>query len=206
MARLSAENLEVAREIIARYPVKKSALIPLLHLAQEQDGWVTDEAMVHLAELVECTPAEVIGTCTFYEMFKRKPVGKYLVNVCTNISCQLLGGEELLHHAEHALGVKAGATTSDGVFTLEDVECIAACTEAPCLQVNYRYFHKITHDEFDSLVTDLRAGTRDEIPPHGSLAKVRQHIPAARRAGAVAPTDRTEPVWLARNHQEGGAS
>lgn len=206
MARLSAENLEVAREIIARYPVKKSALIPLLHLAQEQDGWVTDDAMVHLGELVDCTPAEVIGTCTFYEMFKRKPVGKYLVNVCTNISCQLLGGEELLHHAEHSLGVKAGATTSDGVFTLEDVECIAACTEAPCLQVNYRYFHKITHDEFDTLVTELRAGTRDEIPPHGSLAKVRQHIPAARRAGAVAPTDSTEPVWLARNHQEGGAS
>lgn len=206
MARLSAENLEVAREIIARYPVKKSALIPLLHLAQEQDGWVTDDAMVHLGELVDCTPAEVIGTCTFYEMFKRKPVGKYLVNVCTNISCQLLGGEELLHHAEHSLGVKAGATTSDGVFTLEDVECIAACTEAPCLQVNYRYFHKITHDEFDTLVTELRAGTRDEIPPHGSLAKVRQHIPAARRAGAVAPTDIAEPVWLARNHQEGGAS
>ena len=199
MARLSSENLETAHEIIARYPVKKSALIPLLHLAQEQDGWVTDDAMAHIAELVEVTPAEVIGTCTFYEMFKRKPVGKYVVNICTNISCQLLGGEELLHHAEHKLAIKAGATTTDGLFTIEDVECIAACTEAPCLQVNYRYFHKITHGEFDSLIDELKAGTRDEIPAHGTLAKVRQHIPAARRAGAVAPTDRAEPVWLIRN-------
>ena len=206
MARLSHESLEVAHEIVSRYPVKKSALIPLLHLAQEQDGWVTDEAMTHIAELVECTPAEVIGTCTFYEMFKRKPVGRYVVNICTNISCQLLGGEELLHHAEHKLGIAAGATTPDGLFTIEDVECIAACTEAPCLQVNYRYFHKITHPEFDALIEDLAAGSRHEIPPHGTLAKVRQHIPAARRAGVVAPTDRAEPVWLVRNREEGGAT
>ena len=206
MARLSNENLELAHEIVARYPVKKSALIPLLHLAQEQDGWVTDEAMIHLAELVECTPAEVIGTCTFYEMFKRKPVGRYVINICTNISCQLLGGEELLHHAEHRLGITAGATTPDGLFTIEDVECIAACTEAPCLQVNYRYFHKIDHAEFDALVDDLEAGRREEIPAHGTLAKVRQHIPAARRAGPVAPTDGAEPVWLGRNRPEGGGS
>jgi len=199
VARLNSENLETATEIIARYPVKKSALIPLLHLAQEQDGWVTDDAMEHIAELVEVTPAEVIGTCTFYEMFKRRPVGRYLVNVCTNISCQLLGGEELLHHAEHTLGIKAGGTTSDGLFTIEDVECIAACTEAPCLQINYRYFHKISTAELDTVLDELRAGRRDDIPEHGTLAKVRQHIPAARRAGNVAPTDGTEPVWLVRN-------
>jgi NADH-quinone oxidoreductase subunit E len=199
VARLNAENLEIAYEIIARYPVKKSALIPLLHLAQEQDGWVADDAMEHIAELVEVTPAEVVGTCTFYEMFKRRPVGRYLVNVCTNISCQLLGGEELLHHAEHTLGIKAGGTTPDGMFTIEDVECIAACTEAPCLQINYRYFHKISTEELDAVLDDLRAGRRDDIPAHGKLARVRQHIPVARRAGNVAPTDGTEPVWFARN-------
>jgi NADH-quinone oxidoreductase subunit E len=199
VSRLSPENLEIAHEIVARYPVKKSALIPLLHLAQEQDGWVTDDAMEHIAEIVECTPAEVIGTCTFYEMFKRKPVGRYMVNICTNISCQLLGGEELLHHAEHTLGVKAGGTTRDGLFTIEDVECIAACTEAPCLQINYRYFHRITTREFDKVIDDLRAGRRGDIPAHGTLAKVRQHIPVPRRAGNVAPTDRERPVWLARN-------
>lgn len=205
MARLNPENLEIAHEIISRYPVKKSALIPLLHLAQEQDGWVSDDAMEHIAELVEVTPAEVIGTCTFYEMFKRKPVGRYLVNVCTNISCQLLGGEELLHHAEQTLGIKAGATTPDGMFTVEDVECIAACTEAPCLQINYRYFHKITTDELDAVIDDLRNGRRDDIPPHGTLARVRQHIPIARRAGNVAPTDSAAPVWITK-HAEADAA
>jgi NADH-quinone oxidoreductase subunit E len=200
MARLTPENLAVAQEIIGRYPVKKSALIPLLHLAQEQDGYVTDEAMVHIGELVDVSSAEVLGTCSFYEMFKLHPVGRYVVNVCTNISCQLVGGEELLHHAEKTLGITSGNTTADGLFTIEDVECIAACTEAPCLQVNYRYRHRITHDEFDRLVDDLRNGRLDdEIPPHGTLARVRQSIPADRRAGAVAPDDTAEPAWLHAN-------
>ena len=201
MARFSEHNLATALEIVSRYPVAKSATIPLLHLAQEQDGTVTDDAMEHIAELVGTTPAQVLGTCSFYEMFKREPVGTYLVNICTNISCQIMGGEELLHHAEHSLGIKSGSTTADGMFTIEDVECIAACTEAPCLQVNYRYFHKITHGEFDALVDDLKAGRRDEIPPHGTLAKVRQHIPADRAAGVAPPTGVPEPVWLARNNE-----
>jgi NADH-quinone oxidoreductase subunit E len=197
MARLTNENVALAREIISRYPRPKSALIPLLHLAQEQDGYVADDAMEHLAELVGVTPAEVLGTCSFYEMFKREPVGKYVINICTNIACQILGGEELLHHAEETLGIKAGATPADGMFTLEDVECIAACTEAPCLQVNYRYLHKITHAELDELVTDLRAGRRTlEFPEHGVLARTRQHIPATRAAGAAVPGQCEEPVWI----------
>ena len=200
MARLTPENLTLAHEIIGRYPVKKSALIPLLHLAQEQDGYVTNEAMTHIGELVGVSSAEVLGTCSFYEMFKLNPVGKYVVNVCTNISCQLVGGEELLHHAEKTLGIKSGNTTPDGLFTVEDVECIAACTEAPCLQVNYRYRHRITHDEFDRMIDDLRHGRLDdEVPPHGTLARVRQAIPADRRAGAVTPDDDREPVWLHAN-------
>jgi NADH-quinone oxidoreductase subunit E len=197
MSRFTPEYLGIANEIISRYPVKKSALIPLLHLAQEQSGYITDEAMEQVAELVDVTPAEVLGTCSFYEMFKRHPVGKYVVNICTNISCQLLGAEELLHHAEKSLEVTAGGTTSDGTFTLEDVECLAACTEAPCLQVNYRYFNKVTNSDFDQLINDLRAGRRGEIPAHGTLAKVRQVIPADRRAGNVAPTDSATPVWIA---------
>ncbi|MCA9711390.1 MAG: NAD(P)H-dependent oxidoreductase subunit E [Myxococcales bacterium] len=205
MSRFSPDNLETALEIIARYPVKKSATIPLLHLAQEQDGWVADDAMEHIAELVGTTPAQVLGTCSFYEMFKREPVGTYLVNVCTNIACQIMGGEELLHHAEETLGIKAGSTTADGAFTLEDVECIAACTEAPCLQVNYRYRHKITLDEFDQLIEDLRAGRlADEVPPHGTLARVRQHIPADKAAGNADPAGVPEPVWLGRNTEGEG--
>ena len=195
MARLSDANLATARELIARFPRPKSALIPLLHLAQEQDGYLTDEAMAHVAELVGTTPADVYGTATFYEMFKFEPVGRYCVNICTNISCQLLGAEELLHHAKHTLRVKPGGTTADGLFTLEDAECLAACTEAPCLQVNYRYMHKVSTADFDRLIDDLRNGRRD-IPPHGTLGRVRQQIPADRRAGNVSPDDATAPVWL----------
>jgi NADH-quinone oxidoreductase subunit E len=184
MARLSEANVHVAREIIARLPRAKSALIPLLHLAQEQDGYVTDDAMRHIAELLELEPAEVYGVATFYEMFVFEPCGRYRVNVCTNISCQLLGAWELLEHAEERLGVKAGSTTPDGMFTLEDVECIAACTEAPAIQVNYRYRHQVTPDQLDALLDDLAAGRLDaEVPPHGTLARVRQRIAADRWAG-----------------------
>ncbi|MED6336250.1 MAG: NAD(P)H-dependent oxidoreductase subunit E, partial [Actinomycetota bacterium] len=95
MARLTDENVTLAKEIIDRYPRAKSALIPLLHIAQEQDGWVTDEAMRHIAELIGVTPAEVLGTGTFYEMFRFEPVGKYLINVCGTMSCALLGADDL---------------------------------------------------------------------------------------------------------------
>lgn len=196
MARLTSDNVRYAHEIIGRYPKAKSALIPLLHLAQEQDGHLTDDAMEHIAELVGVTPAEVLGTASFYEMFKREPVGRYMVNICTNISCQLLGGEELLAHAEHSLGIRPGQTTPDGMFTLEDVECIAACTEAPCLQVNYRYENKVTNEAFDALIDDLRSGRRSDVPAHGTLATIRQHIPDDRRAGVVTPSDDARPVWL----------
>ncbi len=197
MARLTPANERLAREIMSRYPRPKSALIPLLHVAQSQDGWVTEDAMVHIADLVGVTPAEVLGTCSFYEMFKREPVGRYLVNVCTNISCQLVGAEDLLAHAESHLGIRAGSTTADGLFTLEDVECIAACTEAPCLQVNYRYFGRVTADSFDGLVDDLREGRLgDSVPEHGVVARIRQQIPDDRRAGAVAPDDATRPAWI----------
>jgi NADH-quinone oxidoreductase subunit E len=196
MARFSEPTLRTATDIISRYPRPKSALIPLLHLAQEQDGYVADDAMEHIAELIGVTPAEVLGTCSFYEMFKREPVGEYLVNVCTNIACMLLGGEELLHHLEGRLGIKPGSTTADGTFTLEDVECIAACTEAPCLQVNYRYFHNVTLEDADTLIDDLRHGRRaHEVPKHGTLARVRQQIPQDRRAGNAVPGASEEPVW-----------
>ena len=207
MARFTPGNVAIAEEIIGRYPRPKSALIPLLHLAQEQDGYVAEDAMEHIAELIGVTAAEVLGTCSFYEMFKREPVGEYLVNVCTNIACMLIGGEELLHHLEGKLGVKPGSTTPDGTFTLEDVECIAACTEAPCLQVNYRYFYKVTPGDADALLEDLRAGRRaHEVPKHGTLARIRQEIPQDRRAGNAVPGDAGEPVWLSSAAPaEGGA-
>ncbi|MEL7155607.1 MAG: NAD(P)H-dependent oxidoreductase subunit E [Actinomycetota bacterium] len=202
MARLTEENVALAHEIISRYPRKKSALIPLLHLAQEQDGYVTNEAMAHLAELVGVTPAEVLGTCSFYEMFKREPVGKYLINICTNISCLLNGGEELLHHAEETLGIRPGGTTDDDLITIEDVECIAACTEAPCLQINYRYEYRVDNDDFDRLVSDLRKGVRADIPDHGTLGLVRQHIPPSQLAGIEPPETAGTPAWFSSRQPE----
>jgi NADH-quinone oxidoreductase subunit E len=202
MARFTPDSERLARDIIARYPRAKSATIPLCHLAQEQDGYLADDAMVHIAELVGVTPAEVLGTASFYEMFKRQPVGRYLVNVCTNISCLLLGGEELLHHAEKTLGITSGSTTADGMFTLEDVECIAACTEAPACQVNYRYLHEVTDAAFDELVADLRAGRRDDIPPHGTLGTIRQQLPPDQLANVSPPEMQAKPLWIARHERE----
>lgn len=198
MARLNEDNVRLAREIIGRYPKPRSATIPLLHLAQEQDGYITNEAMAHIGELVGATSAEVYGTASFYEMFKFEPVGKYLINICGTLSCALMGAEELMHHAEERLGIHMGGTTPDGMFTLERAECQAACTEAPCLQVNYRYRFRVTPQNFDDLVNQLSSGQlTDEIPQHGTLAVTRQHIPADRGVGAVDPELVIEgPAWL----------
>ena len=198
MSRLNETNTKSAREIIARYPRPKSALIPLLHLSQEQNGYITREAMQHLGELVGVTSAEVYGTATFYEMFKFEPIGKYLINICRTMSCALMGANELMHHAEKKLGVNAGGTTPDGMFTLAHAECQAACTEAPTLQVNYRYRLRVTPTDLDNLIDNLRDGKlKDEFPPHGVLSKVRQIIPADRAVGAKDPEDVNEsPAWL----------
>ena len=198
MSRLSDQNVALAREIIERYPQKKSALIPLVHLSQQQNGYVTEEAMRHVAELIDVTPAEVYGTASFYEMFRFEPTGKYLINICGTMSCALMGAHDLMHHAERTLGVKAGSTTPDGLITLQHAECQAACTEAPTLQVNYRYRFRVTHEDFDRLVDDLQHGRLDdEIPPHGTLGRNRQHIPADRAVGAV-PPDEVDgaPAWV----------
>jgi NADH-quinone oxidoreductase subunit E len=207
MARLTPENVELAQQIIARYPRPKSATIPLCHLAQEQDAYLADDAMAHIAELVGCTSAEVLGTASFYEMFKRHETGTFCLNVCTNISCQLLGGEELLEHAERELGVRAGGTTADGMFTLEDVECIAACTEAPAVQVNYRYFHRLSTDDLSQLIADLRSGALDDVvPPHGTLGRVRQDLVGDRIANISSPESQDEPVWIRRHRELAEAS
>ena len=182
MARLTPENTQRAREVIALYPQPRSALIPVLHIAQEQDGYLTGEAMTHIGELIGLNPAEVRGTATFYDMLFLEPIGKYLLSVCTNIACLLNGAYELLEHIEHSLGVKAGGTTPDGVFTVEEVECIALCGNAPCLTANWRYFGDVTPASFDALVDDLRMGRlADVVPAHGTLCKARRAVglPAA---------------------------
>ena len=192
MARLTPDNVRRAKELIGLYPQSRSALLPILHVAQEQDGWLTPDAMEHVGELLGLTAAEVYGTASFYDMFFTAPVGRHLVSICTNLACMLSGAEELLAHAEERLGIAAGATTPDGEFTLEEVECIAFCGAAPCLAVNWRFFGNVGDDDFDRLVDDLAAGRlADEVPPHGTLCRVRRQVgllagvggpPEARRA------------------------
>src|SRR5204862_7315549 len=146
-------------------------------VGQDRDGWLTPDGLKHVVELMDLTAAEVYGTATFYDMFFTHPVGRHLGSVCTNIACLLNGGYELLEHAEERLGVRAGGTTADGEFTLEEVECIALCGNAPCMTVNWRFFGDVTPDAFDRLLDDVEAGRRaDEIPPHGTLCRVRRAV------------------------------
>ncbi|MBV9285139.1 MAG: NADH-quinone oxidoreductase subunit NuoE [Acidimicrobiia bacterium] len=209
MARLSQQLVDRARDTIALYPHPRSALIPLLHMAQEQDGWVTSDAMEHIAELLDLTPAEVRGTASFYDMLFLEPVGKYLVSICTNIACLLNGGYELLEHAEEKLDIKAGATTADGKFTIEEVECIALCGQAPCLAVNWRFFGKVTNEGFDHLVDELAAGRlENDIPPHGTLCRVRRAVgllgsaQATEAASDVAPVQEAPEAGIAQPDQK----
>jgi NADH-quinone oxidoreductase E subunit len=177
VSHLNAEIRRRAEELVALYPERRSALIPLCHLAQEQDGWLRPEAMSEIGELCGVTAAEVKGTATFYDMLHTEPVGKYVVAVCTNIACLLGGALELLGHAESTLGVRAGGTTPDGVFTLHEAECLADCDKTVCVQVNHRYVGGQTPETFDALVDDVRAGRLDEtVPPHGTLVRVRRSV------------------------------
>ncbi len=177
MSHLRADIVARAQDLVDLYPHPRSALIPLCHLAQEQDGWLRPEAMAEIAELCGVTAAEVRGTATFYDMLHTEPVGTYVVSVCTNIACLLGGALELLQHAESALGVRAGGTTTDGVFTLEESECLADCDRTTCVQVNHRYVGAQTPESFDRLLADLRSGAlSDTVPPHGTLVRVRRSV------------------------------
>jgi NADH:ubiquinone oxidoreductase subunit E len=177
VSHLNADIRQRAEELIALYPQPRSALIPICHLAQEQDGWLRPEAMAEIGELCGVSAAEVQGTASFYDMLHTEPVGTYVVAVCTNIACLLGGALELLEHAESTLGVRAGGTTPDGVFTLHEAECLADCDRTVCVQVNHRYVGAQSPATFDALVDDLRAGRLDEtVPPHGTLVRVRRSV------------------------------
>jgi NADH-quinone oxidoreductase subunit E len=213
---LSGEILERARQLIALYPEPRSALIPLCHLAQEQDGWLTPEAMVDIAGLVGVTPTEVLGTASFYDMLHTEPVGTHVVAVCTNIACLLGGAAELLEHAEYSLGINAGGTTADGVITLEEAECLADCDRPPCVQVNHRFVGAQTAESFDRLMAELRSGERSgEIPPHGTLNRVvrttglgadPERVAAERAALARAQAERAAAAEAAKTTTTDGAS
>lgn len=162
-ARLEAD----AREIIARYPDSRSALLPLLHLVQSQEGHVTRTGQRFCAEVLGLTTAEVNAVATFYSMYRRKPSGDYQVGVCTNTLCAVMGGDAIFEALQDHLGVGNGETTGDGKVTLEHIECNAACDFAPVVMVNWEFFDNQTVDSAKRLVDDLRTGA-DVEPTRGA--------------------------------------
>ena len=141
--------------LLTRYPDGKAAILPALHLAQKEFGYVSDEAIVYIAGLVGTSAAEVEGVATFYTMYNRQPVGKYHVQICRNISCSLLGAEHLIEHVSQKLGVRPGETTPDGKFTLTKVECLGSCGTAPVMQVNDEYHENLTVESIDRILDQL---------------------------------------------------
>ncbi|AJE83046.1 NADH dehydrogenase subunit E [Streptomyces albus] len=162
-ARLEAD----AREVIARYPDSRSALLPLLHLVQSEEGHVTRTGMQFCADVLQLTTAEVTAVATFYTMYRRKPGGDYQVGVCTNTLCAVMGGDAIFSALQEHLGVGNGETTEDGKVTLEHIECNAACDFAPVLMVNWEFFDNQTVESAKRLVDELRAGATVE-PTRGA--------------------------------------
>jgi len=142
--------------LLTRYPDKEAVILPALHLAQREFGFVSDEAIVYVAGLLGVSPAKINGVATFYTMYNRKPVGKYHVQVCRNIACSLLGAEHLIEHVSGKLGVKPGETTPDGKFTLSLAECLGSCGTAPVMQINDDYYENLTEASIDAILEKLR--------------------------------------------------
>ncbi|MEP6471741.1 MAG: NADH-quinone oxidoreductase subunit NuoE [Acidobacteriota bacterium] len=145
---------QIAR-ILARYPTKQAALLPVLWVAQETWGWISREAAEEVARLLELSPAHVSGVLTFYTMYNLRPVGRHLLQFCTSISCHIAGAGQLLDHCRNRLGIDLGQTTGDGRFTMVEVECIAGCDRAPSMMINDTYHEPMDAARLDVLLKDL---------------------------------------------------
>lgn len=153
----SEEARKEIEEIMGHYPEKRSALLPLLHLAQKENGYLSEPVMRHVAEILDLTPIQVYEVATFYSMFNLKPVGKYLLQVCHNLSCSLMGADSLLDYLREKLSIDVGETTPDNMFTLKTVECLASCGTAPVMQINDDYHENLTREKVDALLERLRS-------------------------------------------------
>ena len=173
------EEKAVIQAILERYPQRRSAIMPLLHLAQERRGYLDREDLEAVGQILGLTVAEVESVVSFYALYHRRPVGRFVLTVCGNLSCQLGGARALVRHLERRLGVRVGETTRDGLFTLQlTPECLAACDQAPAVQVNGYYVHRVTPERADRLLAALREGRspaeladRAELPPTGGAGE-----------------------------------
>ena len=144
-------------KLVTLYPRRRSALIPMLLYAQDEIGYVSDAAIAEIGQRLDITVLDVRNVLTYYSMLRTKPIGKYNVQVCTNISCMLRGGQELFQHCKNRLGIGHKQTTPDGMFSLEEVECIGACSWAPAVQVNYDFHEELTPESMDALLEQYRS-------------------------------------------------
>jgi NADH-quinone oxidoreductase E subunit len=155
MALVEKYKDEIA-DILGRYPVKRSALIPLLYIAQRDQGYVSEAAMKEIARILDLTPPQVYETITFYTMFNLKPVGKFHIQVCKSLMCALVGSDTVIAWIKTTLGIAPGGSTPDGLFTLSAVECLAACGTGPMMQINDDYYERLTEERVDRILADLR--------------------------------------------------
>lgn len=157
---MSPENIAKAKEILTKFPQRSSALIPLLHLVEEEHGYIPPDEVNVVADLMDVTPAYVESVLSFYTLFHRQPTGKYLIQVCRGISCAVRGADDLSRYLYEELGVSRNGTTEDGMFTVEEVECIALCREAPAVQVNLEFFGNVDREKMDEILRQAREGVQ----------------------------------------------
>jgi NADH-quinone oxidoreductase subunit E len=156
---LSEKYSEEIKAILEKYPEKRSAVLPLMYLAQEAYGYLSKEAMVDVADNIGIDPTEVLSLAGFYTLFYEEPVGKYVLEICNDLPCALRGADEFVDIACEKLGIGVGETTPDGLFSLKTVMCLAACDKAPMLQVNLKYEEELDEEKFDALISRLRAAS-----------------------------------------------
>lgn len=172
---LTGETRTVADRLVAKYPDARSALLPLLYLVQSEVGWVPGQGMREVAEILGLKTAEVEAVATFYTMVKLHPCGRYVLSICTNPSCALLGGRRLLERARELLGpASEHGLTDDGLLTLEEEECMAACDRAPVAAVNYVYFDRVSEDDLERMIAGIRAGDVPEAARGGVPGDLRE--------------------------------
>jgi len=185
-------------ELLGRYPVKRSALIPMMLYAQDHFGYLGDEILEEIARRLDLNVLQVTETLAYYSMLRRKPAGRNHLQICTNVSCMLCGGREMYEYVKERLGIENKQTTPDGVFSIEEVECIGACTGAPALQVNYDFFENLTPDKMDTLLAQLRKNQKPQPVPYISGAVHERHaaeVPVISRRFGI-PGSCTLDVYL----------
>lgn len=171
---ITEQTIAEMREIIARYPQSRSALLPMLHLVQSVDGRVSHAGVEICAELLGISTAQVNGVATFYSMYKRRPAGQHHVGVCTTSLCAVMGGDVLLDQMKEKLGIDEGETTADGQFSLERLECNAACDFAPVMMVNWEFMDQMTPEKANELIDKLAAGEEVRSTRGGRLTGLRE--------------------------------